>query len=67
MLLHIRKRLGELHRQFGPEPNEDGQLENPPAVSVRTAIRSALDFAQAGLEPIEAALLEIEKLAAGET
>lgn len=66
LLLHIRKRLGELHQEFGPEPDEDEQLENPAAISVRTAIRSAIDSARENLEPIEAALLEVEKLAVGE-
>lgn len=59
MLLHIRKRLGELQREFGPEPDEGEQI------SVRTEIRRALNSAEASLEPIEASLLEIEKLAVG--
>jgi len=66
-LLHIRKRLGELHREYGPVPDEDEQRENPAAISVRTAIRTAIDSAREDLEPIEAALLEVEKLAVGET
>ena len=65
LVRHIRRRLGELHRAYGPEPDEDDQLENPPAISACTAIRSALESARASLEPVEASLAEIEALGVG--
>lgn len=65
MLKHIRKRLGELQKAYGPDVDEEDQLERAVGLTARTEIRSAIESAQDGLEPIETFLGEVETLAMG--
>jgi hypothetical protein len=65
-LKHIRRRLGELHVAYGPEVDEEDQLERAVGLTARTEIRSAIDSAREGLEPIESFLGEVETLAMAE-